>query len=238
MTTKQPKAKPSKPIVKRNRLPNGGFEVTPAVQERRRRISALIIKKVPVAEIARMEKLSPPTIKKDIDHLDKQWSEDHLTEYPLLKARELEGVDDMEREAIRLFELALKPITKVDKYGQPYELIDYDLAAKWWDKRLDAKKRRAKMLGFDMTTPIEINFNEDNRTVSVTIQDSDGKAVDYEEWLREALIPGSGGSAENGSGKVVDANGKKVKGLQPPSPLHRSPNPPIPAYPLVSTLVR
>lgn len=196
------------------RIPNNhGNETTPAVLARRIRISKMLGDRVSVAEIARREKLSVPVIWKDVRALDEMWREEHLADYPLKKARELEQLDQMEREAINLFEVALEPRTIIVGRGndrQAVEIIDYELALKCWDRRLEAKKRRAKMLGFDMSEPINVNINEDKRSVNITIQEG-GESKDYIEWLKQALMPGESGEAGE-SGQILEHEHSKNGG--------------------------
>ena len=194
-------------MAKKDKPGRGGnsVEVTPAVEERRRRIAVLLVKKVSVAEIARQEGLSEPTIWKDVRALDDLWAKDHLADYPLKKARELESLDRLEAKAVEMFELALSPVVVLSQNGEPYLHIDYKLALSWWDRILNAKQRRAKMLGFDMTEPIQVNVNEDKRSISITIQEG-GEAKEFTDWLRDAMQgnKGNGGTSGGGDHQTVD----------------------------------
>lgn len=186
---------------------------TVVVEERRRRVGALLLKKVPVAEIARRESLSVPTIWKDVRALDDLWAKDHLADYPLKKARELEGLDRLEAKAVEQFETALMPVVVLNREGEPYHVIDYKLALSWWDRILAAKARRAKMLGFDMTEPIVVNLNEDNRSVTITVQDG-SESKEFTDWLRDAMTSNAKGGTDDPTpieGQVVESvqgNGK------------------------------
>ncbi len=125
------------------------------IQERRRQVATLYLRRERKGRIALAMGVDPNTIASDIRWLEAQWRQELLTDPVAVKAKELAEMDDMEREAVDRG-LGYFTMGKETKGEEP-EPIWIRGDGHWWDRRLAIKKRRAEMLGFDAPQRKEVS---------------------------------------------------------------------------------
>lgn len=103
------------------------------LDERRRMVAQLYLRRVPMFEIAKKVGVHKSTITRDIQHLSRQWLAESMADTKVIKARELAELDELEYDCALQF--GGQKITKKD--------------VEWIHARLRIKQRRAKMLGLD-----------------------------------------------------------------------------------------
>ena len=108
------------------------------VQQRRATVAQLFMARVSQREIAKQLDESDAVISNDVKILQAAWQRAMIDDPVKERLRELAEIDDMERYA------ALQLVQTRDGI--------------WWDRRLRAKERRARMLGLD--APIKVDKTE------------------------------------------------------------------------------
>jgi len=122
------------------------------VQQRRATVAQLFMARVSQREIAKQLDESDAVICNDVKILQAAWQRAMIDDPVKERLRELAEIDDMERYA------ALQLVQTRDGI--------------WWDRRLRAKERRARMLGLDApfkidkTEKIHITVEEIRRDIS------------------------------------------------------------------------
>ena len=99
------------------------------LDDRRRRVAQLYLRRVHMSDIARQVGVHKSTITRDLQHLSREWLAESMTDTKILKARELAELDEMEYDCALQFS-AKKHV-------------------EWTHARLRIKQRRAKMVGLD-----------------------------------------------------------------------------------------
>ena len=99
------------------------------LDDRRRKVAQLYLRRVPMGEIATQVNVHKSTITRDLQHLSREWLAESMTDTKILKARELAELDEMEYDCALQFS-AKKHV-------------------EWTHARLRIKQRRAKMVGLD-----------------------------------------------------------------------------------------
>lgn len=127
-----------------------------AINERREKVGKHLSMRLTYREIAKVLGTSLATVARDVEALRQQWRDRLADSLHDMKAREIADLDEMEREAAVQFLSALN--------GK-----DHDLAIKWFDKRLDVKVRRAKMLGLDAPVHHVIDSREALDTIMLLV---------------------------------------------------------------------
>ncbi len=100
-----------------------------AIADRRRKVAQLYLRRMEQKEIARHLNVSKGTISKDVAAIIEEWRAEAVEDVGAAKLRDLAELDTIENEASVAFN------TQKD--------------AAFLRVRLDAKKRRAEMLGYD-----------------------------------------------------------------------------------------
>lgn len=103
------------------------------LDDRRRRVAQLYLRRVHMSDIARQMGVHKSTITRDIQHLSRQWLAESMADTKSLKARELAELGEMEGDCALQF--------------GGTEVKHKDVG--WIHARLRIKQRRAKMLGLD-----------------------------------------------------------------------------------------
>ena len=108
----------------------------------------MYLRGVPKGQIATAVEVCANTITDDIKWLEALWRKELLDDPVEVKARELAGLYEMEREAIN-------HLTgyNILKKGEPITIIG---DGRWWDRWLNVKKRIAEMLGLDAPVKSEL----------------------------------------------------------------------------------
>lgn len=109
------------------------------IEDRRRKVAQLYLRRQTQAEIARVLNVSQQTISDDIAELRKQWAAENVENLDQVKVREAAELDEMEAEAAVEF-------SKRKNW-------------EWFDRRLKVKERRARLLGLDAPTKTDANVN-------------------------------------------------------------------------------
>ena len=106
------------------------------VQERRRKVAVLYLHRVRQIDIARQLHVAQATVSRDLKALEKQWLRESTEMLAQVKAREVAELDEMEEEAAR-------------RYQEQKSL-------KWFKARLALKEQRAKLLGLNAATSVDV----------------------------------------------------------------------------------
>jgi predicted transcriptional regulator len=110
-------------------MPKGVTTKALEIDERRRKVAQLYLRRQTQTEIARVLGVTQQTISLDIIELRKQWAAESVEAIEEVKVREAAELDEMEAEAAVEF-------SKRKNW-------------EWFDRRLKCKERRAKLLGLD-----------------------------------------------------------------------------------------
>lgn len=145
--------------------------------DRRAKVAALFMVRMTQADIALAVDASPTTIGNDIRLLRAQWQKAMVDDPMAVKRRELAELDEMERVA------ALRQ-------NEP----------EWWNKRLEAKRHRAKLLGL-YENP-EVYVDQRMQTAVVVGDERDVKTILLERFTRIIERRGANGihPGPNGGG--------------------------------------
>lgn len=123
------------------------------IAERRRNVASLYLRHITQEEIAKSMGVSQVTISRDIKKLTEQWMKEANADITTRKARELAELDDMEKDAALEFNKSKRP--------------------DWWNARIKAKERRAKLLGLDAPTKQDINSRTEDVSVVLYLPDNE-----------------------------------------------------------------
>ena len=99
------------------------------IENRRRMVAQLYLRKVTQEEIAQKLGISQPTVSRDIYYLSQRWQQEALGDMDGRRGRELAELEEMERDCAMQFANAKD--------------------MRWLSQRLRVKERIAKMLGLD-----------------------------------------------------------------------------------------
>lgn len=99
------------------------------IEDRRRKVSQLYLRRQTQESIAQALGVSQATISDDLTHLRKQWAAENVENLDQVKVREAAELDEMEADAAVEFSKRK--------------------SVEWYDRRLKTKERRAKLLGLD-----------------------------------------------------------------------------------------
>jgi len=114
------------------------------IAERRAQVAELYARRITQRDMAKMLKVSEPTISRDVKSLLKEWRKESTKKVDDVKAREMADLDAMERDvAMAMVVGKNRPSLK------PQEL------ARLAEARLRIKERRAKLLGLDAPAKLE-----------------------------------------------------------------------------------
>ncbi len=164
-----------------------------AIDARQRQVAQLWIRRVPKGEIAAAVGVERNTITKDIKCIEKQWHDELIGDPVAHKARDLAALDRLERDAAVAF------------VSEP--------SAAWWDRRLAALERRAKMLGLDKRPEGLLGSTPENPVYVAPVPgtiDWDAIPDDLADRFLAlnaelvALQPASGGMVVNQDGSPVE----------------------------------
>lgn len=109
------------------------------IEDRRRKVSQLYLRRQTQEAIAQALGVSQATISEDIAQLRKQWAQENVENLDQVKVREAAELDEMEADAAVEF-------SKRKNW-------------EWFDRRLKCKERRARLLGLDAPTKTDANVN-------------------------------------------------------------------------------
>lgn len=109
------------------------------IDERRRKVAQLYLRRQTQEEIGRVLGVSQDTISLDLKALREKWAAENVENLDQVKVREAAELDEMEAEAAVEF-----------SRRKNWE---------WFDRRLKVKERRAKLLGLDAPTKTDANVN-------------------------------------------------------------------------------
>lgn len=148
-----------------------------ARDERRLKVGEMLLNRVSAPAIASALGVHLETVVADKKVLEQTWKELQTSDIGLIKGRELEALDQLERECIIR-------MTMVDVLGLDEEQLQAIGIAKlrtlindeglWFDRRLRVMQERLKLLGaYPKPEPIPVNVSQDNRSVTVLIQAPD-----------------------------------------------------------------
>lgn len=164
-----------------------------AVLDRRNLVWAYYCQHFTVRQIAEKVNVKLKTVEQDLKAIQKGTSGIDSVVSAGKKQRELDELDEMERDAITKLEERLTYIAETieDKEGlkemgklAPKILSTvFNDAGRWYDRRLAVKQMRAKWLGFEQKEQPLLEVNQDNRSISITIQDpNSGNQVSFKDW--------------------------------------------------------
>lgn len=133
-----------------------------AIEERRRRVAGLHLRRVPKGQIAKAMDVDPDTITADIKWLEEQWSKELIDDPVSIRAEELASLREMERVAAEYLNgyNAMKNGDVVRIAGD----------GRWFSGWLATKERIAKLLGLDAPTKKEIT-GKSGKPLEVTLWD-------------------------------------------------------------------
>jgi hypothetical protein len=164
------------------RTPEEKHAVSLAIGERRAKVAALILQRVPIREIAFRLNCHKRTIEKDKAKLLAAWSAEAGARIDLQVGRELAALDQDE--------FALRVAMRDDK--DPRERLKY------FDRIAELGKERRKLLGLDAMSKVGIRF-EGNLTATTEIRDRefyqamladpDARAAMLERWRSATGMP-------------------------------------------------
>lgn len=132
------------------------------VADRRRKVSALHLARVPQKEIAQRLKVSESLVSRDLDHIREAWRQDYIQDAARLKMRECAALDgDEARVRARLASVPDMPT--LPNHADPDARA---MHAETWDKvsrtycrlqetAIKIMDRRAKLLGLDAPQVVE-----------------------------------------------------------------------------------
>lgn len=107
------------------------------VAERRRQVAMMYASHMSQAEIAKRLGVHVATISRDVAVIEAEWMDQAAISLGQRRARELAELDDIEYNA-------------ADSFSE-------DKNPRWLEVRLKCKERRAKLLGFDAASKVEIS---------------------------------------------------------------------------------
>lgn len=144
------------------------------ILDRRRRVSAMWLKRVPTREIAATLKVTPQTITTDIKWLKKDWAKEQSDNVKEVIDRELQDLDHMEQQAASIHTLCM---TQFNRARRDAELEGHAAApdARPWlaearqslAERRSIKERRSRLIGLD--APVKQEVQGDVGLVSFTL---------------------------------------------------------------------
>lgn len=108
------------------------------IEDRRRQVAALYVRRVNQSDIARQLGVNQATISRDVAALVKQWQKEQAETIEAWRDRDLLELDEMEKDAAIEFSKSKR--------------------RDWIDTRLKIKERRAKLMGLDAPTRAEIGI--------------------------------------------------------------------------------
>jgi predicted transcriptional regulator len=147
----------------------------PVVAKRRRMVAELALRRISQAAIAEAMGISQPTVSRDLAAIEAEWRREMVEDVESKKAREIAELEEMERQVIQ--DMLSSRISR-------YRGIR---------ARLEIKKRKAKMLGFD--APMQVESPGGDGDIRIRLL----KATDkLEREEREEREEGGGGAEREG----------------------------------------